>query len=222
MESIVVVAGPGSSFAEELRRLHGSQTLEAVITRQHGKVSCKEYGNFLPELWGYAKKNAIASEFVASDAFHQSVANKNWSVITSSISGGHRMAGSSSVVETYGSLSRAKCLRCGHESPMTMNCYLSLDEGQVPACLSCGKNRTRPDFSIGDEGMRCRRKADKLLRSANTIIYAGVDSHGPGPEMSWYRKVPYSVLVSETPWGSFDRHFEGSVAEWVSAGVPAH
>lgn len=220
MESIVVVAGSGVAAAAGLPTLYGPRSV--VNDDKHSKIlSCKEYGNFLPELWSFAKEQAVKAHSMEISEVHTRIAEAGWPIITQNIGGIHLRAGSENVVEVYGSLFRARCLRCGHESAMTIDCYNSLEEGDVPSCLKCGKERTRPDICLPDEGMRHRKNAERLLRSATSVVYVGVEELS-GPVASWHTRVPYSVLVGNKKWGSFSRYIESDVTDWVTNGMSVH
>lgn len=220
MESIVVIAGAGVAASVGLPALTGPNSQAAQ--EQHGRIlSSKEYGNFLPEMWSFARQSALAALQVPISPLHIALAEKQWPIITQNIGGIHRHSGSENVVEVYGTLFQSRCIRCQHEAPMTAECYQNLEDGSVPPCLGCGRERTRPDICLPGEGMRHRKQAERLLRAATTVVYIGVEE-GSGPVTEWHKQVPYSVFVGKEKWGAFSRYFDVDYVDWAEAGLPVH
>lgn len=220
-ENIVIVAGAAVASSIGLPALHG---LSDDITNDeyYSKIlSPQEYGNYLPEFWQFAKEKALDALKVQPGEVHKKLAQKDWTIITQNIGSIHERAGSSNVLDVYGSLFAMRCLRCQHEEKIDADFYNMLEEGNVPTCVKCGKNRTRPDICLPGENMKHRKQAEKILRDSNIIVYVGVES-GSGPIANWYNKVPYSVLVNNHTWGNFDTVFEMSPSEWADADLPIH
>lgn len=220
-ENIVVVAGAAVASSVGLPALHGLSDNIANHEHYSKMLSPQEYGNYLPEFWQFAKERALEAIEVQPSDIHKKLAEKQWTIITQNIGSIHKRAGSENVLEVYGSLFVMRCLRCQHEENIDAEFYRNLEDGEVPACVNCGKNRTRPDICLPGENMRHRKVTEKILSDSNIIIYLGVDS-GSGPIATWYNKVPYSILVNEHSWGNFDKVFEMSPNEWANEGLPIH
>lgn len=221
--SVNVVVVTGSEVADQvgLPMAHGLKTLGHPENIYEKVLSSKNYGNFLPELWAFAKMHALETATIPPSVLHIALAEAGWPIITQNTGGLHKRAGSLDVYEVYGTFFQAKCLRCEAEMPMTADCYKTLEEGAVPACLKCGKERVRPDLALPGEGLKRRRQAEKLLRKATHVVYVGVtpDSE-PVSNWYWQKGVPQSILVSKSRWGGFNNCLDMTPFEWAEAGLP--
>lgn len=221
-ELVTVVAGSGVAAAAGLPTLHGLDSSRLNNTEFEHVLTAKQYGNYLPEFWQFAKANVESALAVSPSTVHLSLAEQKWPIITQNIGGIHKRAGSETVVEVYGSLFTAKCMRCHEMWDINLRTYVELtDDSPVPACPKCGRNRVRPSISLPDEKEQHRRLAESMLNTANTVVYLGVDENS-GPVTDWHHKVPNSVLVSPVYWGNFDIWFEMTPNEWAEAGMPTH
>lgn len=217
-ESIVVLAGAGVAASVGLPALHGPSA--SILEDEHySKVlSSKEYGNYLPDFWEFARGQAEQAWALKPSAVHEVVKDRGWKVITQNIGGHHVRAGSEGVIAVYGTLFRKRCLRCQEEEGFTLEDYRKLEPGQVPACGKCKKERTRPDICLPHESLRHKKVAQTYLANATAVVYLGVGEHS-GPTTSWYQRVPESVLVSSKgTWGSFSKYVELSPHEWALSG----
>lgn len=220
-ESIVVIAGPAVAAAVGLPVLSGTDPT-LINDPYYSKVlSPKEYGNYLPDFWKYIKNLAVQAASVEPSLIHRKIAERGWPVITQNIGGVHLRAGSYPVVEVYGQLFKASCLRCQTEVDFTIEDYEALGEGEVPACGKCGKKRMRPSVVLPGEHLKHRRLAEDFVSDATLAIFLGVE---PGTEEveRWMSKAATKILVSPERWGSFDRYCAMDARTWALNGCPMH
>lgn len=220
-ETVAIVAGSEVAASTGLPSHYGLDITDLRGSRYKNALSATSYGNYLPDFWQFAKERALESLKVEPGPIHKAIASTDWTIITQNIGRIHKRAGDNQLIEVYGSLFLGKCLRCQNEFEIDGDFYNSLDDGDVPFCPKCGKQRTRPSISLPGEKEQNRKLANSILSSINTVVYLGVEENS-GPVTTWYQKVPNSVLVSEKQWGSFSVHFDMSLTEWVEKGMPIH
>lgn len=218
-ESIVVVAGPLIAAAVGLPTLSGNK--DSILNDAHySKVlSPKEYGNFLPDFWEYAKDIAVNALEKKPSIIHKNIAEKRWPVITQNIGGIHLRAGSYPVVEVNGQLFKARCMRCQTEFDFPIENYEALEEGEVPTCVKCGKNRVRPDIVLPGENIKHRRLAEDFVKDSNTTLFIGVESDDPQVQ-KWVSKSATSILIHPEGGSGFDKVIKADIYEWALQGCP--
>ncbi len=86
-------------------------------------------------------------------------------LVTQNVDGLHRRAGSRRLVELHGSLTRARCERCGHRQPLPPPAEFE----PPPVCESCG-SRMRPDVVWFGEFLN----TELLARAERAFLTAGV------------------------------------------------
>lgn len=222
-ENVAIVAGTGVARGVGMPALYGGAEVLEGNERYASMLNAQEYGNHLPQFWRYCRELAAQVGELNPSHVHQGLAERGYTIITQNIGGMHAKAGSENVIEINGNIFTARCMRCSHSWAFPLESYQDLGGVEVPPCPSCGKERTRPDVVLPQEKKRHKRAMEKLLDNATAIVYLGVDPGMDNGAMdTLYTRVPYSLLVSENPWGNFTKVFTGSTVQWAEAGFPIH
>lgn len=216
---LVIVAGAGVAAAAGLPSTFGHNRPLSKDERHRNSLNPKQYGNFLPELWDFARETAIAAMSREVSPIHRAIADMGVPIITQNIGGIHKRSGVKVVHEVYGTLFERSCIRCHHKVSMMIGEYKALAPGDVPQCEACGKGRTRPCIVLPGEHLRGKREAIGLLRETVRTLYIGVDED-TGPSALWHTITPSSTLVNPTRWGAFDTFYQMTPNEWLEAGCP--
>lgn len=177
-------------------------------------LSKEEYGNHLPELWGYFKGLSELRENGGArvNRFAEIAKENKWTVVSYSVNGFLERAGVN-VLEAEGNMYRGKCLRC--QRTMVID-YASIDH--VVKCDTCGKSRVRPDVRLVGEKELGRRLITNAIDSAPRTIFVGVDMDDLFIS-KLERNSTLSYVVSEEKVAGVNTLLM-SVEDWVQADCP--
>lgn len=180
--------------------------------------SGKDYGNFLPQLWGYLQDlvlNYMDHDDLLTNSFHETT----WSIIARGVDGLLVYNGVSPVVEVNGSLYRAKCIRCDHVQELCYADYEEMDD--VPTCENCGKKRMRPDIVLAGEKLHCKRLATDFVRDSKHVVFLGVDYNDHNIE-EWIEFAENPLIVDTVIPEKYQHlpHLVMDAEQWVDEGLP--
>lgn len=217
----------GKNFlCPKLRKVFYGEPDDFIINESSRIINGHNYGNHLFELWGYLRDSVLdctPEDFDMARVKYEEVVHtlKPRVVINQNIDGllGASLPEGTRLVEPYGNVFRMKCLRCGHEMSITTNDYAFLRSSDALCCEKCGKDRLRPDICLPQESMRRKSKMRHNMKQATHVVYLDV-VNDDSPLARMYNNAAHSVLVSNEPWGAFDKNIQMSTDEWIKYELP--
>lgn len=151
MSDVLFVTGAGISASAGIAtyREGGSSWTDSDLEK---KSHAARYGNHLDELWDKHWGPLSATMAVAQPtAAHKAIADfqkKYPSIIaTQNIDDLHERAGSDNIAHVHGVM-KLRCMRCDAN-----NLPIVWQGAGAPACVKCGKTRTRPDVVLFGENL---------------------------------------------------------------------
>jgi NAD-dependent deacetylase len=142
-KKVAVLTGAGISAESGVPIFRGSEGLWSKF-RPEELATVKAFMNNPKLVWEWYLHRRDLMRNVSPNAGHYALAQmenhyEDFTLITQNIDGLHRVAGSKTVIELHGNISRNKCLEC--EEPFLGDIHL--DSGNLPRCRCGGK--IRPD-----------------------------------------------------------------------------
>jgi NAD-dependent deacetylase len=210
---IAVLTGAGVSKESGLRTFR--DTMDGLWAQYRPKdLATPEAFERYPELvWEFYAARRLKTGEVQPNAGHCALAQMErcvpyFTLITQNVDGLHLLAGSKSVVELHGNITRVKCSRsCG--------VVTGWDEetGKIPICPTCGA-RLRPDVVWFGEMLPSDELATAVQAARTCSVFFSIGTSGlvqPAATLPFLAKQNGSVIVEinteETPLTSSADYF---------------
>ena len=176
--NIVFFGGAGVSTASGIPDFRGNGGLyrigNEICVPPETLLSYGYFRSYPDRFYKYYRANMLYPD-AKPNAAHYALARleemgKLKAVITQNIDGLHQAAGSKTVYELHGSVTKNYCMKCGKHHSLR---YITEADG-VPLCLNCG-GVVRPDVVLYGESLNASvwLDAEESIMNADLFIVAG-------------------------------------------------
>ena len=178
-EHAIALTGAGLSTGSGIPDFRSPQVGIWTVTDPMRVASLATFRYAPEEFFAWVRPLAGQMRRAEPNAAHRALATleaqgRLHTVITQNIDELHRRAGSHNLLEVYGSLHTATCVRCWRVWPGAALVDRFVADGQLPTCPSCG-GLVKPDITLMGEQLPLAvlRAAQQAARACDLILVAG-------------------------------------------------